>query len=261
MKKQFLLPALILSGIVAFTSCKKKDNDNAVNPSIQTCMVNYATNGNDSIKVTYDNQNRVTKYQLFDKSNNDSKSYSLFTYTTNKIIEKQYDDNSEFTNEINYYLNANQNVGYSMSYDGSNVNEADTTWYTYNANQQNTRRVVKNTSSIITIPIITYDTIWYTYSGNNISKVDKKIDNGNIETTVYSYGTVDAKSEFLAPEQGSVITNLYGKTSEKLPISKTEGSNTSTYVYNFNSEGYVIRAQTLNGGNVDADFRIAYNCK
>jgi len=260
MKRQFLLSALILSGFIAFTSCKKKKDDNAINPAVQQCMINYDTNGNDSLKVTYDSQNRVIKSQVFDKTNNNSKSYSLYTYNTNDIIEQQFDNNSVLTQKITYHLNSNKNVDYSSSYNGTN--EADTSWFTYNVNQQLTRRATKNTSiNIINVTTITHDTIWYTYSGNNISKVDKKINNGNIVTTVYSYGTNDVKSNFLAPEQASIITNLYGKTSEKLAVSKTEGSTTTTYTYTFNTNGYVTRAQLMNGGNVVADIHYAYNCQ
>jgi hypothetical protein len=258
MKKQFLLSALILSGFIAFTSCKKKKDDSVIIPAIQQCMINTAVNGNDSTKVTYDSQNRVVKSQVFDKTTNNSKWYSLYTYNANNLVEQQYDNNSVLIQTITYHLNANNTVAYSNSNDGKN--ELDTTWFTYNGNQQLTRRATKNTS-IHVVNIITRDSTWYTYNGNNISQVAEKSNTGNIVTTLYSYGSMDAKSAFLAPEQGTLITNLYGKTSEKLAVSKTQGSTTTTYTYTLNTNGYVSRAQVLSGGNVVSDFHYSYNCQ
>jgi hypothetical protein len=193
--------------------------------------------------------------------------FIVYPYNTNNIVEQQYDKNSVLIQTITYHLNANNTAAYSNSNDGKN--EADTTWFTYNGNQQLTRRATKNSSinvvNATVITTITHDTIWYTYSGNNILQVAEKSNNGNIATTIYSYGTDDAKSDFLAPEQGTLITNLYGKPSQKLPVSKTQGTTTTTtttYTYTFNPNGYVTRAQQiLSGGNVVSDTHYSYNCQ
>lgn len=258
MKKHIFLPALLLMGITAITSCKK-DNDDAVNPSKQACTLDHKTTSADSIQSTYDSENRVIKQQQFNNTGG-SQSYTLYTYSSSKIVEKNYNISGTLTSQIDYYLNANNNAQYSVyTTDGSNYTNADTTWYTYDSGRHNTRRVTKHTT-VVVVPFSTYDTTWYTYTGENLTKKEVKTNIGSVETTVYSYGSDNAFSEFLAPES-SIARNLYGDYSDKLPTSKTEGSTTTSYVYEFNSEGYVTRKKEVEAGITQRDDRYYYNCK
>ncbi|MGN6645874.1 MAG: hypothetical protein ACTHJT_05020 [Cytophaga sp.] len=261
MKKQFLLPALLLIGFTsALTSCKK-DKDDALSPSMQACKVDYATTNADSTQLTYDSEGRVTKEQTFNKSSN-SQGYTLYSYAAHKITEKEYDENGNQTSQTDYYLNSNNNAGYSVYIEDGDTDNADTTWYSYDANKHNTRQVTKNTTTIVGISSSTYDTTWYTYSGNNLTKSEEKINGGDLETTVYSYGSDDAKTQFLAPGQNySPVLGLYGETSDQLPTSATIGSTTVTYVYEFNSQGYVTRYKVVNSGVTQNDIHFTYDCK
>lgn len=261
MKKHLLFPALLIAGIATISSCKKdKDKDpDAINPAIQKCMVDYIISENDSTRSTYDSENRIIKFQTFDKTNNDSKGYLLVDYTTDKITQSGFNQNSDLIFKTEFKLNSNKNAQYAVNFDESNASNNDTTWFTYNGDQQLTRKVTKN-SQVIIFDIITYDTIWYSYTGNNLTKVESKTNDGPIETTTYSYGSDNAKTEFLAPEQ-YYITNLLGKASEKLPISMTEGSTTENYIYEFNSDNFVTRAITKIGGTTEEDSRYYYTCK
>lgn len=258
MKKQiFLSAALVALSLASLTSCKK-DNDDAVNPTKQTCTLDRKIAGTDSTQLSYDSDNRVTKKQRF--SAGASQEYTLYTYSSNKIVEKNYNASGTLTSQVDYKLNGNNNAEYSVyTTDVSDYSNADTTWYTYDSGKHNTRRVTKNTTVIIA-PISTYDTTWYTYTGENLTKKEVKTNNAAIVTTVYSYGSDNAYSEFLAPES-STARNLYGDYSEKLPISKTEGSTTTSYVYEFNSEGYATRKKEVVAAATNSDERYNYNCK
>jgi hypothetical protein len=261
MKKVIFLPALVLVGFTALISCKK-NNDDAVNPSKQACTLDHSTTTGDSTQSTYDSDNRVIKQQQFNNSGS-SQSYTLYTYSSGKIVEKNYDATSAMTSQVDYHLNGNNNVGYSVyTTDGSDYSSSDTTWYTYDSDKHNTRRVTKNTTSnVFPIPAtITNDTTWYTYTGGNLTKKEVKTNGAATVTTVYSYGSDDAKSEFLAPESSNV-TNLYGDTSAKLPTSMTQGSTTTSYVYETNSEGYATRKKEIISGVTQSDEHFYYNCK
>jgi hypothetical protein len=261
MKKQLLLPALLFLGFAAtISSCKKNDDDDAVNPSKQACTADRIITSTDSTQVTYDSENRVIKEQTFTKSGN-SLEYTLYTYSSNKIVEKTYDESGDLTEEINYHLNSNKNVAYSVSGAEANVDDADTTWYTYDSNKRLTRTVTKNTTSSFLGDAITRDTSWFTYTGSNLTKIETSENGGDNVVTIFSYGSDDAKSEFLLPLNSS-IQNLYGETSEKLPVSATTEAITLTYVYTFNSEGYVTRYRVNAPGNTNSyDATIVYNCK
>ncbi|HSY61024.1 MAG TPA: hypothetical protein VK796_04065 [Cytophaga sp.] len=258
MKKQILLPALLLLGVTAIISCKK-NNDDAVNPSKQACTLNYQTTSADSSQATFDSDNRIIKLQRFNNAGS-SQDYTLYTYSSSKIVEKNYDQTSALTSQVDYHLNSNNNVSYSVyTTDGSDYASSDTTWYTYDSGKHNTRRVTKNTTVVI-LPTSTYDTTWYTYTGENLTKKEVKTNGAAVVTTVYSYGSNDAKSEFLAPES-SYVTNLYGDVSSQLPSSTTEGSTTTSYVYEFNSEGYVTRKKEVQSAVTQSDIHYTYNCK
>lgn len=262
MKKVIFLPALVLIGFVAITSCKK-DNDDAVNPSKQSCTldrkIGKAPSAADSTQLSYDSDNRVTKSQRFN-STGTSQEYTLYTYSSNKITEKNYNTAGTLTSQVEYHLNGNNNAQYSVyTSDGSDYANADTTWYTYDSGKHNTRRVTKNTT-VVVVPISTYDTTWYTYTGENLTKKEVKQNGGAIITTIYSYGSDNAYSEFLTPES-STARNLYGDYSEKLPTSMTEGSTTTSYIYEFNSEGYVTRKRAQVSGTTNSDESYKYNCK
>lgn len=263
MKKQFLLPALVLFGFTALTSCKK-DNDDAVNPSVTACKVDYAitTVGTvtDSTKLTFDSQNRVIKEHTY--NNNTSTGYTLYEYSSNKIVQKDYDATSTLVSQTEYRLNSNNNVSYSVLIEGGDTDNADTTWYNYNAEKNNTRRVTKNTTSFLGVSTSTYDTTWYTYTAGNLTKLEEKEGNGPKQTTVFDYGSNDAKSEFLAPEQDySFLENIYGDNSKKLPTSVTTGSDTYTFVYQFNSDGYATQYKVMDGATTLSNNRFVYNCK
>lgn len=271
MKKRILLPALLLLGsTLIMTSCKKKKDDdvsptnptNPNNPGVPTCVVERAITNIDSTQVTYDSNNRLIKDQTFNNSGG-SEGYTLYTYSSSKIIEQEYDENGDLFAQTDYYLNANSNAGYSVHVEDGDTENADTTWYTYDSAKHNVRRATKNTS---TIPIIgtktaSYDTTWYTYTGDNLTKIVNRNDAGDIETTIYSYGTTDAKSKFLAPGQDTGILGLYGSTSSKLPVSATMGSNTFTFDYVLNAEGYVTRYQITPAGAAPNITRFVYTCK
>ncbi|WP_018343776.1 hypothetical protein [Cytophaga aurantiaca] len=257
MKTQIFLSALVLFGFTALTSCKK-DTDDAVHPA-QACTLNHQTTSADSSQATYDSDNRIIKLQRFNNAGS-SQEYTLYTYSSSKIVEKNYDGSSALTSQVDYHLNSNNNVAYSVySINGVDYNSADTTWYTYDSGKHNTRRVTKNTT-VVVLPVSTYDTTWYTYTGENLTKKEVKINNGTTTTTVYSYGSDDAKSEFLAPES-SIVANLYGDVSDKLPASTTEGSTTTSYIYESNSEGYTTRKKELISGVTQSDVHYTYNCK
>ncbi len=259
MKKQFLLPALLLAGLAALTSCKK-DKDDPLTPNTDACKIDYITTSADSTQLTYDSEGRVTKEQSFNNADN-SQGYTLYTYASNKITEKEYDENGDETSFIEYHLNGANNADYSVSIEDDADNN-DTTWYQYDGNRRNTRRVTKNTTKIIGISTSTYDTTWYTYSGNNLTKVEEKINDGAVETTVYSYGSNEAKTQVLAPGQDySPVLGLYGDVSNQLPTSATMGSTTVTYVYEFNSQGYVTRYKVVNSGVTQSDAHFTYDCK
>jgi len=264
MKKHFLLPAVLLLGFTtAVTSCKKKKDDdvNPTNPTPQACTVDRARTNSDSTQATYDSNNRIIKYQTFNNSGN-SDNFILYTYNSNSIVQKNYDNNGDLTAETDYYLNSNSNVSYSVHIEDGDTDNADTTWYSYDGSNHNIRRATKNTSAVIgDLKNTTYDTTWYTYSGDNLSKIDKRNDNGDMETTIYSYGTADAKSKFLVPGQDAGILGLFGNTSAKLPVSATSGSTTRSYFYQFNQEGYVTRYQIVNSAVTEKDIRYTYNCK
>lgn len=269
MKKQFLVPALLLVGLATtLTSCKK-DNDDAVNPSPQGCLVDRVTTptaAGDSIQYSYDSENRVKKIQAFDKSGN-SQGSTVYTYTSNKIVEANYDADNTVTDKVTYFLNSNNNVDYSVAVmkDASgedDLNNADTTWYSYNGDKQNTMRATRNiTTNILGITTSSYDTTRYTYSsGGNLNKVEESINGAEPTTTVYSYGSDDAKNELFTPES-SEIRNLYGDSSKKLPISKSQNGSTLLYVYTFNSEGYPTRYEIKNGATTQETYNISYDCK
>ena len=265
MKKQILLPALLLLGFTTvITSCKKKKDDdvspNPTNPVAQTCMVDRVLTSTDSTQLTYDSNNRLIKDQTFDNSG--SKRYALYTYSPGKIVEQQYNQSGELFAQTDYHLNSNSHASYSVYTEGGDTENADTTWYMYDGSNHNTRRATKTTT---TIPVVgtkvsTYDTTWYTYSGDNLTKIVNRNNAGDIETTIYSYGNADAKSKFLSPGQDSGIIGLFGNTSNKLPISETSGSTTITYEYAFNGDGYVTRYQETEGSSTDVS-RFVYNCK
>ena len=64
MKKQLFIPALLLAGLTAITSCKK-DNDDAINPSMQACKLERKITGADSTQLSYDSNDRVIKSKRF----------------------------------------------------------------------------------------------------------------------------------------------------------------------------------------------------
>ena len=266
MKKQLLLPALLLLGFTTvITSCKKKKDDdvtpNPTNPVVQTCTVERAITSTDSTQVTYDSNNRLIKDQTFNSTG--SLRYALYTYSPGKIVEQQYNQSGELYKQTDYHLNSNNVASYSVYIEDGDIENSDTTWYLYDGSNHNIRRATKNTS---TIPIIgtktaTYDTTWYTYTGDNLTKIVDRNDDGDIETTVYSYGNDDAKSKFLSPgQEDSGIIGLFGNTSAKLPVSETSGSNTTKYDYTFNNEGYVTRYQEVTPTSTNIT-RYVYNCK
>lgn len=265
MKKRILLPALLLMGFtIVITSCKKKKDDdvNPTNPTIPTCRVERALTSTDSTQATYDSGNRIVKDQTFTYTG-DSKGYTLYEYPSNKIISKMYDNAGTLSSQTDYYLNSNSNASYSVYVEGGDTDNADTTWYTYDGSNHNIRRTTKNTSTtpIINVKTATYDTTWYTYSGDNLSKIDARSDNGDVITTIYSYGSVDAKSKFLVPGQDSGVLGLFGKTSAKLPISATSGSTTYSYNYNYNLAGYVTHYQAIKSGVLEIEARYVYMCR
>lgn len=265
MKKQFLLPAVLLVGFATtLTSCKK-DNDDAVTPSKQACSVEYILNADDSLKVSYDSQERISKEEIFSKSSGNSQAYVTYDYSSGKIVEKTY-VGGDIQSEVNYHLNANDNVEYSVAFDkdasGNNdFDNADTTWYLYDSERHVTRTITHDRTDFIITQGLSKDTSWFTYSGGNLTKEERKIGNAASTTSFYTYGNNDATSEFLVPMPGDAsIRNIYGKTSQKLPIAKASGGTTVTYGYTFNSEGYVTRVdETTSGANNRTD--IYYNCK
>lgn len=260
MKKRIFLPTMLLLGFTAFMSCKK-NNDDAVHPSPTGCNVDYATTATDSTQLSYDSQGRLGKEQTFNNSNH-STGYTLYSYQTGKIIQKDYNAAGALTSQTDYYLNSNDNASYSVYIEDGDTDNSDTTWYTYNSDKNNTRRVTKNTTSILSIPTYTYDTTWYTYTAGNLTKMEKSINGGSVETTYYSYGSDDAKSEFLAPEQDyAFLQNIYGDNSDKLPVGMTTGSTHYTYVYDLTSEGYVKRYRIMDGGTTVSDNHFTYNCR
>lgn len=265
MKTKFLLPALLFLGFAtAITSCKKKKDDDVTptNPIIPACTVQRALTSNDSTEATYDSGNRLVKDQTFTRAGN-SKGYTLYEYPSNKIIAKRYNESGNLSSQTDYYLNSSNNASYSVKVEEGDTDNADTTWYVYDGSNHNTRRVVKNTSTvpIVNIKTSTYDTTWYTYSGDNLSKIETRLDNGDVVTTIYSYGSVDAKSKFLVPGQDSGVLGLFGKTSAKLPVSATSGSTTYSYNYSYNLAGYVTHYQVIKSGVLENDTRYVYMCK
>jgi len=260
MKKHFLLPALLLVGLTTtLTSCKK-NKDDAVNPSIEACKVDYATTSGDSTQITYDAGNRVVKEESFNNSDI-SQGYTIYTYSSNKIVEDEY-EGGDLISKTEYYLNSNNNASYSVYVEDGNTDAADTTWYTYDSQKHNTRRVTVHTTPVVgNLAIRTRDTVWYTYSGANLSKVEEKVQDEDVQTTTYSYGSDDAKTQILAPGQEySHVLGLFGNPSEKLPVSATMGAASVTYVYEFNDKGYVTRYKVMTGGVPQEDVRFRYKC-
>jgi hypothetical protein len=266
MKKQFLLPAVLLVGFATtLTSCKK-DNDDAVTPSKQECMIDHATTYTaagtrvDSAKLTYDSDSRIIKEQTFNNAGQ-STDYTLYTYSSSEIVAKDYDQNGDQTTETKYQLNSNNNAIREVVIEDGNQNTADTTWYSYNSNKQVTRSVTKHTTVVI-VPVASYDTTWYTYSGGNLTKEETKTSNGDVSTTIYAYGSDDAKTEFFTPGPNlTSVRNLFGDTSDKLPTSMTADGVTTTYNYTFNGEGYVTRLEPRVSGTSQGRIDFSYNCK
>jgi len=262
MKKHFLLPALLLVGLTTtLTSCKK-NKDDAVAPAVEACQIDYATTTLDSTKITYDSQNRVIKEETFNNSD-DSEGSLTYTYSSNKIVEDEYDESGDLISKTEYHLNSNNNASYSVYVEDGNTDAADTTWYLYDSNKHNTRRVTKHTTPIIgDAAIRTYDTTWYTYTGGNLSKVEVKEAGEDIQTTSYTYGSDDAKTQVFAPGQDySHVAGLYGNPSEKLPTSATVGTTNVSYIYEFNDKGYVTRYKVVSSAVTQSDIYLKYYCK
>lgn len=264
MKKQILFPALLLLGFTTvITSCKKKKDEN-VNPTnpIASCVVSRAITNEDSTQATYDSENRLIKDQTFGNTGA-SEGYSLYTYTTGKITEQSYGGDGNLDFKIDYHLNSNNHTSYSVYVEDGDTENADTTWYQYDGSNHNVRRATKSTSTVPVIgtKVITYDTTWYTYTEDNLSKIVSRNNDGDTETTVYSYGTADAKTKILVPAQHQGIVGLFGNSSSKLPVSQTQGSTTLTYDYQFNNEGYVTRYQINIPASNPEVVRFVYNCK
>lgn len=267
MKKQFLPLAIgLLSLTAVITSCKK-DDDDPITPAQEKCYItSIIDNGDskDSTAVFYNSDNKVVKVSYYDIDKNPV-GYELYTYTLNKILQSEYDENDALEHEYHHYLNTDGTINYT-SYKNieGNYTDYDTTFYFYQ-NGYNVKEIVNSVHFLNATQISKQsDTIGYTYVDGNKVQMKQKRSNGIIEITDYIYDTLEDKNDLSGQ---LLIPGIYGKSNKNLVKSSStnnDANDKATFTYQVNAQGLItnsVSVYTSDFGTDTFDYSLVYTCK
>lgn len=267
MKKQLLQLAIGLLSITAVITSCKKDEDDPITPAQEKCYItSIVGNGEskDSTEIIYNNDNKVIKLEYYDENKN-FVGYEIYTYTLNKIVQSEYDENDVLEHEYHHYLNTDGTVNYTSNknIDGNNT-DYDSIFYFYD-NGYNVKEI-NNSEHLYngTLTSKQSDTIWHTYADGNRVQTIQKIYNGIIEMTDYVYGTLEDKNDLTGQ---LLIPGVYGKANKNLATSSSKNNANNykaTFTYQVNAKGLItnsVSVYTSDFGTDTYDYNFVYTCK
>lgn len=272
MKKLHLKNYLFVLSIL-FAACSK-DSDPTPGGAATGCVITQITYREDDEtevdKIEYDTQLRPIKF-------GEGEYYQTFTYSENKIVEKEFED-GELDKEINYTLQNNRitRATYVTSETGPSFSSRteNTSDYTYNAEGY---LILKKETSVYSSKL--NDETTFTVRSTNINTFSYTYVNGNMDTENYSYSyngnqqensstkfTYDTnKANNLPFKGGNFIESFFsGKGNKNAMVKRVYTGPFSvyetTYSYAFDTSGKITSVVETEDGYSETE-EYTYICK
>jgi hypothetical protein len=228
----------ILTLFTAVMSCKKAQEIPKNQSDANTQYTQYIRtksysqtdpNPNDYYTFEYDNQNRITKLTEID---NDSLLYSFSVLYAKDTIKKIHNMIYGIASQY-YFPDCNGRITRAL------INN-DTILYSYNDEGFLKKIITKDDSTI------------YEYMDGNVSKMTQfyKIASNQTLPITYTYTSYIDKAHIMDPLEIGLLQEIFGKKSKNLIHSRTQGNQTVTYTYTFDSNGLPIKINgTIDNGD------------
>lgn len=242
MKKLNYLIIVLLGSAVIFSSCKKDEEEEEA-PAVIKCYLKSGTDSEGSYTITYNSSNQATKHTNTTKNENTS-----ITWNAGKVSEVVMDSagNNQMKMTIGYTGSQIQKIKI-YQYSGSSWSYVANMHFVYNTDG---KIIEKKTTD--TTDATTYEKEVYTYTGNNITTIVETDGSGSSTTTTLTYD--DKKN----PMYGMGLEMFESDfISVNNVLTEVEGGNTTTYTYEYNSNGYPTKSTGSNGDNET----MTYDCK
>ncbi|MGJ1366321.1 DUF4595 domain-containing protein [Sphingobacterium spiritivorum] len=240
MKKVFLL----FMSVAALMSCSKDDKPN--DPSPENCSLVSLKSGYTDVSISYDQNGKVSK--IVDNSEgNDYRVTIEFQYTSNKITAKR--------TQLNKGQSTTESVDYTIDNSGKVISSTNGWTINYNpAGYVNEMKMGQLTDQFTYANdnLVMIKTIYGSYTG--INNIEYETNEAYVPFTIDSESLGDFEMKVLY-EQG-----YFGKKPKNRIKSSTEDKEVTSFTYEKDSKGKVVKISAKEDGETDNLF-LEYFCK
>jgi len=249
--KPFLFSLLVIAFATAIFSCKKDSSSSTPSVPLLQKTTSLSQGGVPaSVTYTYDGNRLI-------KAVNQDNSYFTVEYSTNTVIEKDYNTNNQLTGSMVYSLNQQ---GYAVSAIGSSSKSC----YALLKDRMpitNTLKLSGSKSITFSYDADGYMTLMSTIDATGIVTLSFIVSNGNQVTTTIAYSGVNIiqNNQYLSDKVNTTGSqnmgmNFLGKQNRNLVGSVISTSNGNsileTFTYQYDSQGRPIVQTIMENGQL-----------
>jgi hypothetical protein len=261
--KNKFMPAMLLAGLVAFTSCEKNEQD-VMNPTIkQGSIAQVLADSTEVTSYVYSGSN-VSQINNFEELTGAQESIEKFVYdASGRVLESSMHagSNNALLSEQKYAYNSKGLLTSTTTnyYSSGNIEYSVFTGYEYNSDKKLEKKSVYEGTSADS-PLRSYTTYEVLPNGNYSQEKQFVIDDTDtaklFSTITYSFDTnVNPFYKVAGPGTASSPNNLIASTSL---VHGSKKSFTYSYTYQYDERGYPVQQTIVNPSGKREIYRFLY---
>lgn len=238
------MPAMLLFGVLAFSSCDEKEGD-TLQPTLEQGAISHVMVDSSEVTSYSYAGKQLAQVNYYDKETGKLESFDKFVRDGKGNVVKTTSHNGEnhaVLAEQNYSYNANGQLEQATAayYNGSKLEFSAVTTYEYNAKDQLQKKSVYEGQDVKSAKAKSYTTYEVQPNGNLSQETQYVIDGTGkskiFSTTTYSYDT--NQNPFFAHGEPGVATSPNNVTVASTLVHSNKKTYRYSYSYKYDERGY-----------------------